>query len=269
MKTLSQFAPNDDLEGKDAWLVVLSRHRDSGHSANSNFDTAFDRIRKIDPDGEASDTYGGGHFAVGWVEAVIVKPDTPAHAEATKILEKLEESYPILDEDDVSRREQDEYIGNMHSYGLSDFAAELSKKFKLSEAISDLLSEADKDKFLEFYESLNDAGDHHDEGVPDVSRSVRKCTKDDMKEFLRIVRADAADDKAIFEAVAAYPEILRSSTWDGTDKSCLRIERHIRNHVPPGDPDRQRVEQAIAEARNPKATAASVTPAINYSGPRM
>ena len=268
MKTLAQFIPHDDLDGKDSWLVVLSRHRDSGHAANSNFDAAFERIRKIDPEGEHSDTYGGGHFAVGWVEAVIVKPDSPAHDEAVKILEKLE-SYPLLDEDDVSRREQDEYIGNMYSYGLHDFASELVKKFKLSEATSDLLSEADKDKFIEFFESLNDVGDFHDEGVPNVSRSVRKCTKDDMKEFLRIVRADAADDKSMYEAVAAYPEILRNSTWDGTDKSCMRIERHIRNHVPRDDPDRLRVEQAIAEARSPKTTAATVAPENQYSGPRM
>jgi hypothetical protein len=85
------------------WLCVMARCRDSGCLKVSNFETARKRLEAIDPGAVAVESET--HWAVGWVETLLVNPDSPqAVAEAERIRESLED-YPVLDEDDLSDRE--------------------------------------------------------------------------------------------------------------------------------------------------------------------
>lgn len=89
-----------DLPGNHLVPEVIQT-RDSGPLEQSNFE-AFGRA--LDDAGIEYETHRFGHWGPGWYEIYLVTP-TP---EAVELIEELEgrlEDYPVLDEDDFSRRE--------------------------------------------------------------------------------------------------------------------------------------------------------------------
>lgn len=87
------------------WLIVYAMHRDSDCLARSNFRAMLKSL------GGESDTVSierSSHWAVGWVEYLIIAPDCAEKiAIAQKQLERIE-NYPVLDEDDFSEEEREE-----------------------------------------------------------------------------------------------------------------------------------------------------------------
>lgn len=110
-----------DCYAGESWpdyYVFLGRHRDSGVLTQSNFEFALAAIGGEqsceDPANESAQEYGlvyvvrESHWAVGWVEWIAIHETAyDALRKADEIMERLED-YPVLDEDDFSRREQDE-----------------------------------------------------------------------------------------------------------------------------------------------------------------
>lgn len=90
--------PNPD------WLVLLTRSRDSDILTESNFAIALERLG-----GESDDVevFRFGHWACGWWEVIGVREGTGAEETAREIAEELE-AFPILSEEDFSRREEEE-----------------------------------------------------------------------------------------------------------------------------------------------------------------
>lgn len=93
-------------EYKD-WLVTpFARHRDSECWQESNFHVALKRLEATQADDfETVHVLRFRHWAVGWVEHILIKPGTPAETLARELVAKLED-YSLLDEDDHSEREQ-------------------------------------------------------------------------------------------------------------------------------------------------------------------
>lgn len=84
------------------WLVVpVIQTRDSGPFELSNFQAALDLLGG---ESETVEVHRFGHWGPGWFEIIIVKPDSKAHTQALEIEKRLED-YPVLDEEDFSRRE--------------------------------------------------------------------------------------------------------------------------------------------------------------------
>ena len=111
MQTYAEFSPTSFdrkgafLDDRQDWLVLpVGRNRDSGEVSNSNFETVEKMLSKAYPEGETWETHRFGHWGPGWFEIIIVKPDTDAHRIGMEIAKRLD-NYPILDEDDCSRRE--------------------------------------------------------------------------------------------------------------------------------------------------------------------
>src|SRR5689334_6542750 len=93
----------DDLSGLK--VVPVSRNRDTGPMDESNFETA---LARLGGESETVQIHRFGHWACGWYELLLVDPsDATARAEAERIARDLER-YPLLDEDDASRREYEE-----------------------------------------------------------------------------------------------------------------------------------------------------------------
>lgn len=93
----------DDTEYKD-WYNIIGQSRDSGARARSNFRIALNML------GGESDNVRVerfGHWGVGWIEEIYVKPNTEQCVVAERIVESLGD-YLILDEDDFSREEWEE-----------------------------------------------------------------------------------------------------------------------------------------------------------------
>jgi hypothetical protein len=87
------------------WLVVMTRNRDSDILTESNWDTALTELG-----GELEnevEIFRFGHWACGWWEVLCVRDKGTKHNIGQDIVDRIE-SYPVLDEDDYSQRENEE-----------------------------------------------------------------------------------------------------------------------------------------------------------------
>lgn len=117
---LAIWETSEDYAGFDpvGHILVASQHRDSDALTRSNYRCASARLIKaagledyIDPDVPGAPVYDwrAGHWAVGWVEYLMVRPDAPQAVldEAQAIADALA-GYPALDDEDWSALEYEE-----------------------------------------------------------------------------------------------------------------------------------------------------------------
>lgn len=86
------------------WQIVIAWTRDSETLERANWQAANKRLAEW-PDDVAIER--SGHWAVGWVEYLVVRPGTEAATEAAKIQAELDD-YPVLDDEILSEVEQAE-----------------------------------------------------------------------------------------------------------------------------------------------------------------
>jgi len=153
VRTYSQHTPTqfdhhlaidtEDGSTREDWLLVpVSRTRDSGCFDESNFAAALDML------GGESDTvevHRFGHWGPGWYEIIIAHPSRVADVEA--IAASLE-GYPLLDDDDHSRREWEAQCEDWESYGCRDFARFVAGELGMTEESADRIPEG---ALLDFY----------------------------------------------------------------------------------------------------------------------
>ncbi len=94
------------------WFIAAAQHRDSDCLTRSNFRSFKSALKEFDSwqsnDEGAYCVESFNHWAVGWVEYLLVNPECKAAIElADKLREKLKD-YPVLDENDFSNLENDE-----------------------------------------------------------------------------------------------------------------------------------------------------------------
>jgi len=82
------------------WLVTLGVTRDSDAVERSNWRFITSRILLAYPDDAAIESMG--HWAVGWVEYLLVKPGSPAVKVMSDWADQLA-IYPIANDDDYER----------------------------------------------------------------------------------------------------------------------------------------------------------------------
>ena len=91
----------------------FGQSRDSDALEASNFQIAYDALKGFselgDADGDATVTIvREGHWAVGWVEWIAIHDSNVVALEKARELCERANDYPVLDEDDFSRREDEE-----------------------------------------------------------------------------------------------------------------------------------------------------------------
>lgn len=88
------------------WFIAYVQHRDSDCLTRSNFRCFKAELEKIKPEAIAVESFN--HWAVGWVEYLLVDPESAETvARAEEIRAKLED-YPVVDESDWSELEMEE-----------------------------------------------------------------------------------------------------------------------------------------------------------------
>lgn len=119
------------LPERQEWLVVVGRTRDSGPLEQSNFEVA---LRELGGEGPDVEVHRFRHWGCGWLEIILVRPDTEVHQIAKNLVAALTD-YPVLDDEDCSRREYESALENWRlldvreraalcvRYGVSKFAA--------------------------------------------------------------------------------------------------------------------------------------------------
>lgn len=92
------------------YFVFLGRHRDSTALSESNFAQAMERLASLpEYDDEYSrQSISESHWAVGWVEWIAIHADDYEALKAADEMAASLDNYPVLDEDDLSRREEEE-----------------------------------------------------------------------------------------------------------------------------------------------------------------
>ena len=87
-------------------FVVIGQHRDSDSLTRSNFQVA---LKMLGGESEQVGVIRSTHWAVGWVEAIMVHESASKELleTAQEILESLEQ-YPVLDDDHWGQLEHDE-----------------------------------------------------------------------------------------------------------------------------------------------------------------
>jgi hypothetical protein len=93
----------DDTEYRD-WFGILGQSRDSNCLERSNFEIG---LKMLGGESETVRVERYGHWAVGWIEEIYVKPNSAAHEIAKEIESKLAD-YPVLNESDFSEKEINE-----------------------------------------------------------------------------------------------------------------------------------------------------------------
>lgn len=102
MDSYSNFS-GDDSKYKD-WYGVIGQSRDSNALERSNFKIT---LKKLGGESDNVRVERFGHWAVGWIEEIYVKPNTEEFKKAEEI-EKSLITYPVLDEEDFSTEEMTE-----------------------------------------------------------------------------------------------------------------------------------------------------------------
>lgn len=145
MRTMNQIHSDCNRAGQPCsywgdhghWVAVLGQSRDSEAVERSNFRVACAMLAEVDDECYHVDCES--HWAVGWVETLLVDPSNAAAlAVAEDIRERLDD-YPILDESDWSELETEECNENWDNWGRSD--AETALRSALTSHVNDILWE--------------------------------------------------------------------------------------------------------------------------------
>lgn len=173
---------------RDGWLIAYAQHRDSDTITRSNWASFVKAL------GGESDTVAierSNHWAVGWVDYLIVDPQDLERVKLAEELRSRLEDYPVLDEMEWSKLEWNEYLDGWKDYGASDFVRGLKSKFGLSDVAEELL---DQDGELQsFFESLIPSGEYY---IPEgsgvslqIDYAVDRCTRSILAAKLRSLRS--------------------------------------------------------------------------------
>lgn len=96
------------LPDQQDWIVhPCGTNRDADALTRSNFHIACRDLEMLDPEGEDHEVHRFGHWACGWLEIIIVRPDTRC-AEDAKETESALNNYAVLDDEDFCLEEESE-----------------------------------------------------------------------------------------------------------------------------------------------------------------
>lgn len=190
MQKYSEFAPTgfdprgSFLPEQGDWLVApCKRNRDSKSLDLSNWDKQIERLG-----GEHSQRvqiHRFGHWACGWFEIVLINPRSKK-AKIGAEIEKQLENYPVLDEDDFSAREWNNYQSNFKDDYLGCFVNSIESFIEENEIEMepDFLQSFSIEKFQEFFESLIPSGEYFIDEYPQFDYAIKNLTVENVKRFL-------------------------------------------------------------------------------------
>lgn len=119
------------LDDRQDWIVLpVSRTRDSEALEQSNFEAALDILKDAyGEDSELFECHQFNHWGPGWFEIILAHPSL---AEKVQEIEERLKNYPVLDEEDFSRREYE---------ATCELITEVGKRFLNGKEPEDWVSE--------------------------------------------------------------------------------------------------------------------------------
>ena len=177
------------LDDRQDWLVLpVCQTRDSGELEASNFAAA---LKIMGDESETVEVHRFGHWGPGWIEIILAHPSRAADVDA--IQESLE-NYPVLDDEDFSRREWESYESQWADYGARDFTRHLQKEMEFSDTVRDFLDDADRDALRKLYEDSISSGEYYYGESSGIALNIHRadCSRADLATFIHEQRAALA-----------------------------------------------------------------------------
>lgn len=113
-------------EDRQDWLVApVTQTRDSGPIDESNFKCFLDGLGG---EGESVEVHRFGHWGPGWYEIIIIDPKAEDIVAKAEEMEAALENYPVLDEEDLSKRENEAEQESWVSWARRGFSSDLKRK---------------------------------------------------------------------------------------------------------------------------------------------
>lgn len=114
MKRYSEFRPTGfdtkglGCEDRQNWFVhPCGTNRDADALTRSNFEVSCAELEKVDPEGVDHEVHSFGHWACGWFEIILVRPDSACAKEAADTEAGLAD-YPVCNDEHFSETEMKE-----------------------------------------------------------------------------------------------------------------------------------------------------------------
>jgi hypothetical protein len=125
-RKIPSFATSDERLRDGTWMIasVGGTHRDADVVEASNHYTVADMLKEVDPDYAAHDWITCSHWAVGWVQHLIVDPSNEAILRAVGEIGCALSEYPILSENRHSQLEMEWHEEGKCGEGCSRCEAE-------------------------------------------------------------------------------------------------------------------------------------------------
>lgn len=215
MKTFSDYKRNahsfsSSLEDRDDWFVLLCRDRDASIIGESNFATA---LKSLGGESDTCEVRRFGHWAVGWIEHIFLHPSREKEGEE---IEGALANYPVLDDSDLSEREQETVLPTWDSYGQRVWARMLCEAcgIERTSPIYYLLCEADSNVTLTWHEERGEQhGLEFDDNGPTFNfRYADKryahwddyITRDELARLVKDLRSKAREEKKSASLVTCH-----------------------------------------------------------------
>ena len=135
-KKFESFGWHDRPADADNWCIVYIKNRDSGLLEQSNYDAFESELKDYlgwhEDEGCNAQSESHRHWAIGYVDGFSIKvfnekqEITDAFKAYAKLALKLED-YPVLDDEDYSKKEYEATIGNIKFMGSGQVKAEAPK----------------------------------------------------------------------------------------------------------------------------------------------
>jgi len=123
----TQFDSNIDIDRQD-WLVMpVTQTRDSGPLDQSNFAIFLDALGG---ESETVEVHRFGHWGPGWFEIIIIDPNDSKAFDAAYDCAGALADYPVLDDEDFSRRESEAEIESWNNWACRDFSKACEKELE-------------------------------------------------------------------------------------------------------------------------------------------
>lgn len=203
------FAWHDRPDNAEEWAIVYTHNRDSDLVAQSNasvIEKALALFLESDEPDVVSEHHG--HWACGWIDGYAIRvyrngEITPAFHAYYDLVASLED-YPVLDEEDLSRRESEASRESWDSWARREFERDLEKQFDGVE-----FDFPGGDTFWDFFSAMADRANEYwyadGSGMSiHMSRIVEQIDFDDVEEWATLYTVSWFD--AGWESQAFYDE---------------------------------------------------------------
>lgn len=182
------------LPDQQDWLLVpVYQTRDSGPLDLSNFATA---LELLGGESDSVQVHRFGHWGPGWYEIIVIDPTAADKVAIAEGIADRMEDYPVLDEEDWSSREWEDFTSSWDVYAAHELRCALVKMLAFEDdgAAGRFIDALDNETLREWYMELASEPYFSESSgvcIP-IDRFISDLSRETLASFLRNHRGHVA-----------------------------------------------------------------------------